>query len=939
MGQKVNPISVRLEQSNRHFDSCWYADYQYSNLLTQDLKVKSYINNILKQMGCPETHISMIYMAKKIKILFCYLDPRHSTYKKSSRLYIKVGNKNNKKIKKKKIKRNFFKSQFVGRYLCRKIKKIVSAQSEAEKLASLKYNSTIPSVMKKTGRLGLPSKQSQGAIGNFINKNSLNHHIGGNVKIYTQKQHNKLIPNESLSENGGKLGLTKKASMSVTNNRNGNIGYYKKNKSKAEQIIDQPVSLQSESFNGKHINPNEQRKGAFSLIKQTSRSSSGDGFSLASLGIARSPRLPRFASEASERSMKYKRKGLQLNNAIFPNQPVPYSPLVTRRNPFRILLAFYRKKKKKKKYSTKKRFSASFSVDSRRGWKSGKRWLSLHDKRALKKKREILQKKVGCREARQAAFWRYLTNVSVSSMDGKKNKNYDAFSAIWGYLFFNHKGFFHKVIQRKKGFQIWHKSLFIRYLLLFIYKKRFTFLASPINYYMVSQICRLGMQPVNQPNPSSSIGKSSFLSNVKKIKKKNTKNLYIQGSKPFINSQSLRKISLNVDTDRIRLAKKKVNSGLVKYHMALESINRIEWFQGRGMAFLWLIFNSVHPSHRFGREASDQKVIKTASVIGKSGGKSFLLHLPQSRQDFQSSLAASRKRKDNLKLYTYPYRMTQSQMMVLNKLENLPLSNSNKIEQGEKRTATFPVSILTGNRKSFNLSAGAASQATPSSKKKSIAKKTEKSLWHRSPSEQSVCFRKNKTLASSKAEKKKSAKRKTFNHPALLSKKGNQKLRFNRKKKDNYLENEKTDKIFSMARKPLYPRTAKSKGFISYIEYILSSQLKSNVRLFSWKTRDEKKSALFIVEQIVYFLEKRVPFSRIKQQMSRELNLESMKGIRVTYSGRLGGRSKKAQRSRQKTFQWGQTSSHVFKSKLSFASKHALTIFGKIGLKVWVCYR
>ena len=197
--------------------------------------------------------------------------------------------------------------------------------------------------------------------------------------------------------------------------------------------------------------------------------------------------------------------------------------------------------------------------------------------------------------------------------------------------------------------------------------------------------------------------------------------------------------------------------------MALESINRIEWFQGRGMAFLWLIFNSVHPSHRFAREARslrDQKVIKTASVIGKSGGKSFLLHLPQSRQDFQSLLAASRKRKDNLKLYTYPYRMTQSQMMVLNKLENLPLSNSNKIEQGERRRATFPGSILTGNGKSFNLSAGAASEATPSSKKKSIAKKTEESPSHRSPSEQSVCFRKNQTLASSKAEKKRVQKEK-----------------------------------------------------------------------------------------------------------------------------------------------------------------------------------
>lgn len=869
MGQKVNPISVRLEQSNRHFDSCWYADYQYSNLLTQDFQVKSYINNILKQMRCPESHISMIYMAKKIKILFCYLDPRHSTYKKSSRLYIKVVNKNNNKIKKKQIKRHFFKSQFVGRYLCRKIKKIVSAQSEVEKLAYIKYNRSISSVMKKTGRLRLPSKQSEEAIGNFINKNSLNHHIGGNVKIYSQKQHNKLLPNCSLGENGGNLGLTKKASMSVTNNRNGGIDYYKKKKSKAEQIIDKPVSLRSEpseSLNGRHINFNKERRGVFSLMRQTSKPSSGDDSLLASLDLAR---------EASERSMKYKRKGLQLNNAILPNQPVPYSPLVTRRNPFRILLAFYRKKKKKKKYSTKKGFSAAISVVSRRGWKSGKRWLSLSDKRPLKKKRKILQRKVGCREARQAAFWRYLTNVSVSTMDGKKSKNYDAFSAIWGYLFFNHKAFFNKIIQRRKGFQIWHKSLFIRYLLLFIYKKRFTFLASPINYYMDSQICRLAMQPVNQPNPSPSAGKSYVLSNLKKRKNKNTKNLYIQGSIPSINIQSLRKISLHLYADSIRLANKNVNSGLVKYHMALESINRIEWFQGRGMAFLWLIFNSVHPSLRFLRKASEQKVIKTPSAVGKNGGKP----IPQSRQGFQSLLAALQKRKDNRKLYTYPYRMTQSQTMVLNKLENFQLSNSNKIEQVERRTDTLPVSIWTKKAKSFNLSACAASEATSSSKKKSIAKKTEKSpslarfaseakrgwhLSHRSPSEQSVYFRKNQTLASSKGDKKKSAKRKTFNHPALLSKKGKQKLRFNRKKTHNYLENEKTKKVFSMPRKFLYPRTAKSKGFLSYIESLLSSQLKSNVRLFSWKTRDEKKKRSFYSRANRVFFTKKSAFQSHK---------------------------------------------------------------------------
>ena len=70
-----------------------------------------------------------------------------------------------------------------------------------------------------------------------------------------------------------------------------------------------------------------------------------------------------------------------------------------------------------------------------------------------------------------------------------------------------------------------------------------------------------------------------------------------------------------------------------------------------------------------------------------------------------------------------------------------------------------------------------------------------------------------------------------------------------------------------MPKKSFYPRTVKSKGFLSYIEYILSTELKSNVRVLSWKTKNEKKSALFIVEQIIYFLQKRVPFGKIKQRL------------------------------------------------------------------------
>ena len=916
MGQKVNPISVRLEQSNRHFDSCWYSDYQYSNLLIQDLKVKSYINNILKQMRCPESHISMIYMAKKIKILFCYLDPRHSTYKKSSRFYLKLVTKKNNKIKKKRRKQNFLKNQSVGRYLCRKIKKMVS---KAEKIASIENNRSISFMRKKTGDR---NKQSEAATGNFRNQNSVHHHIGWGMKIDSKKRNNNPLPKSkySLGENSGKLGLTKKVLMPVTNNKDAAIPYYKRNKVKPDRILDGPLFSRNKSLNGTNRICNKERTGAPLLVGQTTMTSSGDGFRQAKL------------LSLAQQNNKYKKKVLQLNDAVLPSQPVPYSPLVTRKNPFRILLAFYRKKKKRnKKYSTKKRIFTSRSVVSRTGWKSGKGGVAKRSKRPL-------ERKVAWR---QTAFWKYLTNVSVSSMGGKKNKNYDVFSTIWGYLFFNHQGFFNRVIQRRKGFQIWQKSLFIRYLLLFIYKKRMTFMASPLNYFMDSQIFPRDMQPVSQINPSLFAGKSYVSSNLKKTKKKNTKNLYIQGNTPFLfpKRQRLKKIKFNIDADRIRLANKNANSSLLKYHVALESINRIEWFQGRGLGFLWLLFNSVHPTFR------DQNVFNTELVTPKNGINSIY---PQSRQGFHFLLDGSRKTKDNLNLYTYPYRMTQNQTIVVNNLENGQLSNSKKIERGEKKTDTLPASMLTRNANSFNLSAAIArfvNQDTPSIKKKSRVKKTQipcplaKQDKHHSLGDRYASLQRKQTVSSVKEKKKNGAKRKTFNQPSLLLKKEKRKLRFNRKRRHKYLESKKTKETVPMPRKPFYPRRVKSKGFLCYMEYVLSSQLKSNVRLFSWKTRDEKKSALFIVEQIVYFLQKRVPFSRIKQQMDRELKLKSMQGIRITYSGRLGGRSKKAQRSRRKTFQWGQTSSHVFASRLSFAFKNALTIFGKAGIKVWVCYR
>ena len=51
MGNKVNPIGMRL-QVNRTWDSRWYADTKdYGDLLLEDLKIREFIKKECKQAG------------------------------------------------------------------------------------------------------------------------------------------------------------------------------------------------------------------------------------------------------------------------------------------------------------------------------------------------------------------------------------------------------------------------------------------------------------------------------------------------------------------------------------------------------------------------------------------------------------------------------------------------------------------------------------------------------------------------------------------------------------------------------------------------------------------------------------------------------------------------------------------------------------------------
>lgn len=56
MGQKVNPIGLRL-QINRTWDSRWFADRNYADLLIKDLEAKKFIHTTLKPAGISQVKI------------------------------------------------------------------------------------------------------------------------------------------------------------------------------------------------------------------------------------------------------------------------------------------------------------------------------------------------------------------------------------------------------------------------------------------------------------------------------------------------------------------------------------------------------------------------------------------------------------------------------------------------------------------------------------------------------------------------------------------------------------------------------------------------------------------------------------------------------------------------------------------------------------------
>lgn len=90
--------------------------------------------------------------------------------------------------------------------------------------------------------------------------------------------------------------------------------------------------------------------------------------------------------------------------------------------------------------------------------------------------------------------------------------------------------------------------------------------------------------------------------------------------------------------------------------------------------------------------------------------------------------------------------------------------------------------------------------------------------------------------------------------------------------------------------------------------------------------------AVLLAENIALQLERRIAFRRaMKQSVSRALR-SGAKGIKIMCAGRLGG----AEIARTEWYRVGRVPLHTLRANIDYGFAESMTLYGKIGIKVWI---
>jgi small subunit ribosomal protein S3 len=108
---------------------------------------------------------------------------------------------------------------------------------------------------------------------------------------------------------------------------------------------------------------------------------------------------------------------------------------------------------------------------------------------------------------------------------------------------------------------------------------------------------------------------------------------------------------------------------------------------------------------------------------------------------------------------------------------------------------------------------------------------------------------------------------------------------------------------------------------------------KDDVQINILEIRRPELDAAIVADTIARQIENRINYKRaIKMAIASAMRMGA-EGIKIKAGGRLGG----AEIARSEEIKQGRTPLHTLRMDIDYCSLFALTVYGKIGIKVWIC--
>lgn len=125
----------------------------------------------------------------------------------------------------------------------------------------------------------------------------------------------------------------------------------------------------------------------------------------------------------------------------------------------------------------------------------------------------------------------------------------------------------------------------------------------------------------------------------------------------------------------------------------------------------------------------------------------------------------------------------------------------------------------------------------------------------------------------------------------------------------------------------------KSGKEITQLESEIKKITNKDVKINVFEIKKPELSARLVAENIANQIANRVSFRRAMKSAITSSMRMGAEGIKVMCSGRLGG----AEIARTEQYKEGRIPLQTLRADIDYASLPAQTIYGKIGVKVWIC--